>query len=76
MGQNVSSLEYGNCRDPCVNADAVFIKVNKKSISRKKKSGSSSREISVSCGSKAYDVTTPYYLFFSLLSVKWSLTEG
>ena len=26
MGQNVSSLEYGNCRDPCANADAVFCK--------------------------------------------------
>ena len=36
MGQNVFALEYGNCRDPCANGDAVFSKVNKKSISRKK----------------------------------------
>ena len=26
MGQNVSSLEYGNSRDPCANVDAEFSK--------------------------------------------------
>ena len=24
MGQKFSSLQYGNCRDPCANADVVF----------------------------------------------------
>ena len=24
MGQTFSSLEYGNCRDPCASANAVF----------------------------------------------------
>ena len=26
MGQHFSSLEDGNCRDPCANADVVFSK--------------------------------------------------
>ena len=26
MGQKFSSLEYGNCRDPCVSVNAVFSK--------------------------------------------------
>ena len=76
MSQTFSLLEYGNYHDPCANADAVFSKVNFKSIS-KKKSGSSHRKIYVSSTSKGYDnVTTPYYLFFAPLTIKWSLTGG
>ena len=62
MGQNDSSLEYGNCRDPCENADAVSSKSQLK-VNFEKKSSSSHCEISVSCTSKGYDnVTTPQLL--------------
>ena len=41
MGQNFSSLEHGNCRDPCANTDAVFSKSQLKVNFEKKNSGSS-----------------------------------
>jgi len=86
LGENCSSLEYGNCR---VSANApmpmqcfVDVKVNferKKSVLPRENDfslGSSHCEISLSCSSQEYDVTAPYYLIFALLSVKWSLMGG
>ena len=76
MGQNLFSLEYGNCLELCANADLVYSKRQLKVNFERKKFGSSHWESSVSCTSKGYEVTTPYYPFFAPLSVKWSLTGG
>ena len=72
MGQNFSSIEFGNCRDPCTKGDSMFYS-HKSQFLEKKNEFFSLRNFSF-CTSKEHDnVRTPYYPFFAPLSVKYNL---
>ena len=78
MGQNISSLEYGNSRDPCAYTNVEFSKTQLIINFEKKNWFFLLRNFRFdSCASKGYDIVkTPYYPCFAPLFVKWLPTRG